>query len=124
VRKDAGETVTSEGRWPIRTRRSTGSIASLHLEEEQDWRQLAALYGELARLTGSPVVEFNQAAALAEAGEVETALASSTVSNSTTTSTSTRHPRRRTPLPRTPPRRTHTMSFTPHAQSSTATRSC
>jgi RNA polymerase sigma-70 factor (ECF subfamily) len=51
------------------------AIAALHTEEPQDWRQLAALYGELARLTGSPVVELNQAAALAETGEVEAALA-------------------------------------------------
>jgi len=50
------------------------AIASLHLEEPQDWPQLAALYGELARRTGSSVVELNQAAALAEAGEVEAAL--------------------------------------------------
>jgi RNA polymerase sigma-70 factor (ECF subfamily) len=51
------------------------AIASLHVEEPQDWPQLAALYGELARLTGSPVVELNQAAAIAEAGDDETALA-------------------------------------------------
>jgi RNA polymerase sigma-70 factor, ECF subfamily len=51
------------------------AIASLHVEEHQDWPQLAALYGELARLTGSPVVELNRAVAIAEAGEVETALA-------------------------------------------------
>jgi RNA polymerase sigma-70 factor (ECF subfamily) len=51
------------------------AIASLHAEEPQDWPQLAALYGELARRTGSAVVELNQAAALAEAGEVEPALA-------------------------------------------------
>jgi RNA polymerase sigma-70 factor, ECF subfamily len=51
------------------------AIASLHLEEPQDWQQLAALYGELAGLTGSSVVELNQAAAMAEAGEVEAALA-------------------------------------------------
>ena len=50
------------------------AIASLHAEEPQDWPQLAALYGELARLTGSAVVELNHAAALAEAGEVEAAL--------------------------------------------------
>jgi RNA polymerase sigma-70 factor, ECF subfamily len=50
------------------------AIASLHAEEPQDWPQLAALYGELARLTGSAVVELNRAAALAEAGEVEAAL--------------------------------------------------
>jgi RNA polymerase sigma-70 factor, ECF subfamily len=51
------------------------AIASLHTEEPQDWLQLAALYGELARLTGSPVVQLNQAAAIAEAGDVEAALA-------------------------------------------------
>jgi RNA polymerase sigma-70 factor (ECF subfamily) len=50
------------------------AIAVLHVEEPQDWPQLAALYGELARVTGSPVVELNRAAALAEAGEVEAAL--------------------------------------------------
>jgi RNA polymerase sigma-70 factor (ECF subfamily) len=51
------------------------AIASLHAEVPQDWPQLAALYGELARRTGSPVVQLNEAAALAEAGEVERALA-------------------------------------------------
>ena len=50
------------------------AIASLHAEEPQDWPQLVALYGELARGTGSPVVELNRAAAMAEAGEVEAAL--------------------------------------------------
>jgi RNA polymerase sigma-70 factor (ECF subfamily) len=51
------------------------AIASLHVEDPQDWPQLATLYGELARVTGSAVVELNHAAALAEAGEVESALA-------------------------------------------------
>jgi RNA polymerase sigma-70 factor (ECF subfamily) len=51
------------------------AIAALHVEEPQDWRQLAALYSELARRTGSSVVELNQAVALAEAGEVEAAVA-------------------------------------------------
>ena len=51
------------------------AIASLHLEDPQDWAQLAALYGELARLTGSSVAELNRAAAIAEAGDVEAALA-------------------------------------------------
>ena len=51
------------------------AIAALHLDEPQDWPQLAALYGELARLTGSSVVELNQAAAIAEAGDAEAALA-------------------------------------------------
>ena len=50
------------------------AIAVLHVEEPQDWPQFAALYGELARVTGSPVVELNHAAAVAEAGDVEAAL--------------------------------------------------
>jgi RNA polymerase sigma-70 factor (ECF subfamily) len=51
------------------------AIASLHAEDPPDWAELAALYGELARRTGSPVVRLNEAAALAEAGDVEAALA-------------------------------------------------
>jgi RNA polymerase sigma-70 factor (ECF subfamily) len=51
------------------------AIADLHTEEPQDWPQIAALYGELGRLTGSPVVELNRAAAIAEAGDAEAALA-------------------------------------------------
>ena len=50
------------------------AIADLHAEDPPDWQQLAALYGELARLTGSSVVELNQAVAVAEAGNVEAAL--------------------------------------------------
>jgi RNA polymerase sigma-70 factor, ECF subfamily len=50
------------------------AIASLHAEDLQDWRQLAALYGELARRTGSPVVRLNEAAARAETGDVDGAL--------------------------------------------------
>jgi RNA polymerase sigma-70 factor, ECF subfamily len=50
------------------------AIASLHAEDPQDWVELAALYGELARRTGSPVVELNRAAAIAEAGDTESAL--------------------------------------------------
>jgi RNA polymerase sigma-70 factor, ECF subfamily len=51
------------------------ALAALHADEPQDWPQIAALYGELARVTGSPVVELNRAVAVAEAGEVEAALA-------------------------------------------------
>ena len=43
------------------------AIAALHAQQPRDWPQIAALYGELARLTGSPVVELNRAAAVAEA---------------------------------------------------------
>jgi RNA polymerase sigma-70 factor (ECF subfamily) len=42
------------------------AIASLHAEEPRDWPQIAALYGELARLTASPVVELSRAVAVAE----------------------------------------------------------
>jgi RNA polymerase sigma-70 factor, ECF subfamily len=51
------------------------AIASLHAEEPRDWPQIAALYGELARLTDSPVVELNRAVAVAEAEDVEAGLA-------------------------------------------------
>ncbi len=40
----------------------------------RDWFQIAALYGELARLTGSPVVELNRAVAVAEAHGPEAGL--------------------------------------------------
>jgi RNA polymerase sigma-70 factor (ECF subfamily) len=43
------------------------AIAALHADEPRDWPQIAALYGELARLTGSPVVELSRAVAVAEA---------------------------------------------------------
>jgi RNA polymerase sigma-70 factor (ECF subfamily) len=43
------------------------AIASLHVDEPKDWREIASLYAELARLTGSPVVEMNRAIAVGEA---------------------------------------------------------
>ncbi len=51
------------------------AIASLHADEPRDWPQIAALYGELARLTDSPVVELNRAVAVAEAEGPEAGLA-------------------------------------------------
>jgi RNA polymerase sigma-70 factor (ECF subfamily) len=51
------------------------AIASLHLDEPRDLAQIAALYGELARLTDSPVVELSRAAAVAEADGAEAGLA-------------------------------------------------
>src|SRR5205807_4167309 len=50
------------------------AIASLHADEPRDWPQIAALYGELARMTGSPVVELNRAVAVAEAEGPEAGL--------------------------------------------------
>jgi RNA polymerase sigma-70 factor (ECF subfamily) len=43
------------------------AIASLHAHSPRDWAQIAALYGELARITKSPVIELSRAVALAEA---------------------------------------------------------
>jgi RNA polymerase sigma-70 factor (ECF subfamily) len=43
------------------------AIAALHSDEHPDRPQIAALYGELARITDSPVVELNRAIAVAEA---------------------------------------------------------
>jgi RNA polymerase sigma-70 factor (ECF subfamily) len=45
------------------------AIASLQAAEPVDWRQVTALYAELADLTGSPVVRLNGAVALAESGD-------------------------------------------------------
>ena len=50
-------------------------IAILHVGDPPDWPRIAGLYGELAALTGSDVVELNRAAALAESGRLEEALA-------------------------------------------------
>jgi RNA polymerase sigma-70 factor, ECF subfamily len=50
------------------------AIASLQADAEIDWPQVAALYGELARATGSPVVELNRAVAVAQTGASEAAL--------------------------------------------------
>ena len=50
------------------------AIASLHADEPRDWVQIAALYGELSRLTDSPVVELNRAVAVAEAQGPEAGL--------------------------------------------------
>ena len=51
------------------------AIASLQLADPIDWRQVAALYAELAELTGSPVVRLNGAVAVAQADGPAAALA-------------------------------------------------
>jgi RNA polymerase sigma-70 factor (ECF subfamily) len=54
------------------------AIAALHAQaeraEETDWRQIALLYQSLARLTPSPIVELNRAAAVAMADGPEEGL--------------------------------------------------
>jgi len=49
-------------------------IASRHADAERDWRHIAVLYGELARLTDSPVVELNRAVAVSEVDGAEVGL--------------------------------------------------
>ena len=51
------------------------AIASLQTEERLDWPQIAALYSELADLTGSAVVRLNGTVAIAEAEGPAAALA-------------------------------------------------
>jgi RNA polymerase sigma-70 factor (ECF subfamily) len=51
------------------------AIASLHAQEKSDWEQIALLYGELSRMTGSPVVELNRAVAVTESAGPEAGLA-------------------------------------------------
>jgi RNA polymerase sigma-70 factor (ECF subfamily) len=54
------------------------AIAALHAQSDTpaatDWRQIAALYAGLARMSPSPVVELNRAVAVAMAGDIETGL--------------------------------------------------
>ena len=64
--------LASRGRGPYVVQ---AAIAALHTEEPRDRVQIAALYGELSRLTGSPVVELNRAVAVAEAGSPAAGLA-------------------------------------------------
>ena len=51
------------------------AIADLHLETPRDWEQIAFLYEQLERLTGSAVVAMNRAVACAELEGPEAALA-------------------------------------------------
>jgi RNA polymerase sigma-70 factor (ECF subfamily) len=51
------------------------AIASLHVGEPRHWDRIAALYAELAKLTGSPIVELNRAIAVAEVGGPDAGLA-------------------------------------------------
>jgi RNA polymerase sigma-70 factor (ECF subfamily) len=45
------------------------------MDEPRDWSEIAALYAELVRLTGSPVVELNRAIAVAEVDGPDAGLA-------------------------------------------------
>jgi RNA polymerase sigma-70 factor (ECF subfamily) len=49
-------------------------IAGQHVEDVRDWAKIADLYGELSRLTGSPIVDLNRAVAVAETDGPEAGL--------------------------------------------------
>jgi RNA polymerase sigma-70 factor (ECF subfamily) len=73
ARREAREGIATLNR-ALRLRRPgpyqvQAAIAALHVTEPVDWPQIAALYGELARLAPSPVVEVNRAVALGMAGD-------------------------------------------------------
>jgi len=51
------------------------AVADLHLQQPRDWRQIVALYDQLASQTGSPVVELNRAVAVAQVDGPEAGLA-------------------------------------------------
>jgi RNA polymerase sigma-70 factor, ECF subfamily len=54
--------VTARGQYTLQA-----AIAALYTADPPDWLQIAALYSELADLTGSPVMALNRAVAVAEA---------------------------------------------------------
>ena len=70
ARQILGRTTESRGPYLVQA-----AIASLQLADPIDWRQIAALYAELAELTGSPVVRLNGAVAVAQADGPAAALA-------------------------------------------------
>jgi RNA polymerase sigma-70 factor (ECF subfamily) len=51
------------------------AIAALHVQDDTDWPQIAALYTELERVTGSPIVALNRGVAIAMATGAERGLA-------------------------------------------------
>jgi RNA polymerase sigma-70 factor, ECF subfamily len=71
-RTDLDRALALRGRGPYVLQ---AAIASLQLEEPIDWLEIGALYEQLSRLTGSPVVELNRAVAVAESGAPQQALA-------------------------------------------------
>jgi RNA polymerase sigma-70 factor, ECF subfamily len=62
--------VTARGPYTLQA-----AVAALHTEDPPDWLQIAALYTELADLTGSPIMSLNRAVAVAEADGPAVALA-------------------------------------------------
>ena len=71
-RADLDRALALRGRGPYVLQ---AAIASLQFDDPIDWVEISALYEQLWRLTGSPVVELNRAVAIAEAGAPDKALA-------------------------------------------------
>jgi RNA polymerase sigma-70 factor (ECF subfamily) len=73
------EAALSEGGRPPGSYALQAAIAALHTQARTagatDWTQIAALYGVLARVHPSPVVELNRAVAVAMSGGIERGLA-------------------------------------------------
>jgi RNA polymerase sigma-70 factor (ECF subfamily) len=70
-RAQLDQAIALQGRGPYVLQ---AAIASLQAGDPIDWAEIAALYGELARATGSSVVELNRAVAVAEVEGPEAAL--------------------------------------------------
>jgi len=72
------ETLLREGGSASGSYALQAAIAALHAQASSagatDWKQIAALYGLLANIHPSPVVELNRAVAVAMAGDVEAGL--------------------------------------------------
>jgi RNA polymerase sigma-70 factor (ECF subfamily) len=71
-RADLARALALHGRGPYVLQ---AAIASLQFDDPIDWVEIGALYEQLSRITGSPVVELNRAVAVAEAGSPDEALA-------------------------------------------------
>ena len=69
VRLDQALTLPGRGPYVLQA-----AIASLQMEDPPDWLEIGALYSELVRLTGSPVMELSRAVAVAETHGPEAAL--------------------------------------------------
>ena len=67
---DRGLALHGRGKYVVQA-----AIASLHMEEPRDWPEIAGLYAELVRITGSAVAELNRAIAVAEVDGAEAGLA-------------------------------------------------
>ena len=80
------------------------AIAALHLEDETDWPQIAALYDELARLEPTPIVELNRAVAVAMAARAGVRARADRADRPARLPPAPRRPRRPSPPPRAPRR--------------------